>query len=224
VSKVNFDEYARDYERLASSQTRLFDSDSRYFACYRVELMKRVSGLRRGSILDFGCGIGRDTSHLCAAFPGSRVVGCDPSQESLAVARSENPEREFVQPEEIDAGSHFDLILASSVFHHIRPVERRAALQYCWQRLRPGGQMFVFEHNPYNPVTRHLVNTCPFDRDAVLLTRSETTSLLRAAGFGISAAAYCLFFPEILAVLRPLEPSLGWLPLGGQYFVAGTRS
>ena len=97
------------------------------------------------------------------------------------------------------------------------------ALGYCLERLRPGGRLFVFEHNPYNPVTRHLVNTCPFDADAVLLTRAETVSLLKAAGFEPSAAAYCLFFPQMLAVFRPLEAWLGWLPLGGQYFVAGRK-
>jgi hypothetical protein len=84
--------------------------------------------------------------------------------------------------------------------------------------------LFVFEHNPYNPVTRRLVNTCPFDADAVLLARAETVSLLKAAGLEPSAAAYCLFFPQMLAALRPLEAWLGWLPLGGQYFVAGRKS
>jgi hypothetical protein len=97
------------------------------------------------------------------------------------------------------------------------------ALGYCHERLRTGGRLFVFEHNPYNPVTRHLVNTCPFDADAVLLTRAETVALLKTAGLEPSAAAYCLFFPRLLAGLRPLETWLGWLPLGGQYFVAGRK-
>ena len=80
-------------------------------------------------------------------------------------------------------------------------------LRYCLERLKSGGQIFVFEHNPYNPITRHLVNTCSFDADAVLLTRRETIRRLTKAGFQISSAGYCLFFPQILSALRPLEPS-----------------
>jgi trans-aconitate methyltransferase len=224
VSKVDFDHYANEYERLAASQTRLFDADSGYFARYKVELMQRVSGLARGAILDFGCGIGRSLPHLRALFPDSRIVGCDPSAASLAVARCECPDGAFAQPQDIEPAPRFDLIFASCVFHHIEPGKRMEALGYCLERLRPGGSLFVFEHNPYNPVTRHLVNTCPFDADAVLLARAETVSLMKKAGLEPSAAAYCLFFPQMLAALRPLEAWLGWLPLGGQYFVAGRKS
>lgn len=223
MTKIDFDDYARSFEALTSSQTRLFDADRSYFDRYRVELMRRVSGPKTGAVLDFGCGVGLSTPHLRTAFPGSRIVGCDPSQESLALAREQMPDIEFMPPEDIAPEPQFNLMLASSVFHHIAPAARVETLRYCIDRLNRGGHMFIFEHNPYNPVTRHLVNTCPFDEDAILLTRRETTSLLRAAGFEIAAAAYCLFFPQILAALRPLEPSLGWLPLGGQYFVAGIR-
>lgn len=72
-------------------------------------------------------------------------------------------------------------------------------------------------------MTRRLVSTCPFDADAVLLGMSETTARMRDAGFAIETKAYCLFFPGSLAALRPVEDRLGWLPFGGQYFVAGVR-
>jgi hypothetical protein len=34
---------------------------------------------------------------------------------------------------------------------------------------------------------------------------------------------YYFFFPRFLAALPPLEPLLGWLPAGGQYYVVGER-
>jgi len=221
MAKINFDDYARDYTRLTSQQTKLFDFDPSYFARYKVELMKRVACRSPSAVLDFGCGIGTSTSHLRSSFSDARIVGCDLSSACLAKARDDAPDSEFVLPNEIQPGPHFDLILASCVFHHIPPDERQDALRYCLERLQPGGQIFVFEHNPYNPVTRHLVNTCPFDADAILLTRRETICRLLKAGFKISSAAYCLFFPQILSALRPFEPAFGWLPLGGQYFVQG---
>jgi SAM-dependent methyltransferase len=222
MMRINFDDYAREYERLASQQTKLFDSDHSYFACYKVELMKRIACRAPDAVLDFGCGIGRSTNPLRSAFSGARIVGCDLSSESLAKAREDAPDSEFVSPNDIQPGPYFDLIFASCVFHHIPPDERQNWLRYCLERLKPGGQIFVFEHNPYNPVTRHLVTTCPFDSDAILLTRWETAYRLLKAGFQISRAGYCLFFPNFLRALRPLEPALGWLPLGGQYFVAGS--
>lgn len=218
MTKIDFDQYAGQYDALLSAQTRFFDSDSQYFARYKIERVKQLAGdVRR--VLDFGCGIGRSIPHMRTAFPGADIIGCDPSADSLAIARRENPACRFLTPEELAAEPGFDLVMASCVFHHIPPAERQQALAYCRGRLKPGSRFVIFEHNPLNPVTRHMVNTCPFDADAVLLGLRETLARLRAAQFEVVHSAYCLFFPSALAALRPLENYLGWLPLGGQYFV-----
>ena len=31
------------------------------------------------------------------------------------------------------------------------------------------GNIFITEHNPYNPVTRKIVSECAYDKDAILL-------------------------------------------------------
>jgi hypothetical protein len=82
----------------------------------------------------------------------------------------------------------------------------------------------VFEHNPFNPVTRRIVNTCPYDADAVLLKPSELIGLLRQAQLIPSNQAYCLFIPPKFSSLAPLERYLQWLPLGGQYWVSANHS
>ena len=83
MTKINFDDFARDYKRLASQQAKqLFNSDPSYFARYKVELMKRSAGRSPSAVLDFGCGIGRSTYHLRFAFSDARIVGCDISAES----------------------------------------------------------------------------------------------------------------------------------------------
>ena len=81
----------------------------------------------------------------------------------------------------------------------------------------------MYEHNPYNPLTRHAVNTCSFDENAVLLKRTEVAKLFVKAGMEVVMQEYRVFFPAFLNLLRPLEKLLTWLPFGGQYFVVGKK-
>ena len=223
MAKIDFDQYAGQYEALIAAQTGFFDRDNDYFVRYKVERAKALAG-DVDAVLDFGCGVGRAMPYFRAAFPNADVVGCDPSADSLTIARRDNPDCRFLGMSELSAATKFDLVLASCVFHHITPAERQDALRYCYDRLKPGGHLVIFEHNPFNPVTRHLVNTCPFDADALLLTMAETKRRMRETQFEIAETGYCLFFPAPLAALRPLEKYLSWLPLGGQYFVSGIRA
>jgi hypothetical protein len=87
------------------------------------------------------------------------------------------------------------------------------------KNLNQGGELFIFEHNPYNPLTRRIVNNCEFDDDAILLTAREIKSRLLQSKFRFLQTHYTLFFPGFLSKLRFLEKYMEWLPLGGQYFV-----
>jgi hypothetical protein len=53
------------------------------------------------------------------------------------------------------------------------------------------------------------------------LPRSELLSLAQHAHFNDVRCRYIVFFPHLLAFLRPLEPSMGWIPFGAQYVVHG---
>ena len=222
VPRVDFDQYAGQYEATIAAQTNFFDGDSDYFARYKIELARQLVG-PVDSVLDFGCGVGRSMPHLRAIFPKADIVGCDPSVESLAIAREQNPTCRFESIEELGATSKFDLVIASCVFHHIPSQDRQTALRFCFSRLKENGHVIIFEHNPINPVTRHLVKNCPFDADAVLLSMGETTGRMRSAHLEIEVSGYCLFFPQQLASLRPFEKWLRWLPMGGQYFVCASK-
>jgi SAM-dependent methyltransferase len=222
VARVDFNQYAGQYDALLAAQTNFFDGDSNYFARYKIELVKQIVG-RVDAVLDFGCGIGRSMPHLREIFPDADIVGCDPSNDSLVIAREQNPTCRFVSMDELDADSKFDVVIASCVFHHIPPESRQMAISYCHSRLKDGGHFIIFEHNPINPVTRHLVNNCPFDTDAVLLSMRETVERMRSAHLNVDESSYCLFFPKALAMLRPFEKYLRWLPMGGQYFVCASN-
>lgn len=219
TEKVDFDQYTETYNELLRDGTKFFSTNEEYFARYKIDLIKKhtLHPVRR--ILEYGCGIGRNISHLKAAFPGAEIVGTDISEASLAFATNENAGVRFeMERADLDIGA-FDLIFVAGVFHHVAVAERLGVSQALHDRLSRSGSLFVFEHNPFNPVTRRIVDTCPYDADAVLLRPSELQSLLFATGLGISQKAYCLFVPPKLSWLMPLENWLQWLPMGGQYWV-----
>jgi hypothetical protein len=90
-------------------------------------------------------------------------------------------------------------------------------------KLAPGGKVVIFEHNPWNPLTRKAVADCAFDDDAILLWPWEARGVLRSAGFAHVVTDYIVFFPRALAFLRPLEPTLRRFILGAQQMVIATN-
>lgn len=223
--RVDFDDFTDNYNQLLSEKTQFFSSNEKYFARYKVNLVRKRVYSPVSRLLEYGCGIGRNISFLQKAFPDAVIVGSDISGASLEIARRANTGVEFVQGgENLDSIGQFDLIFVAGVFHHV-PIEQRVQVaRVLSKRLLPNGLLFVFEHNPFNPVTRHIVNKCPYDEDAVLLKPSELQGILRQAALSVERKAYCLFVPPRLSVLAQLESLLGWLPLGGQYWVEARHS
>ena len=69
--------------------------------------------------------------------------------------------------------------------HHIKKKDRRRILRELFRVLKPSGRLVIFEHNTLNPVTRKLVNECPFDVDAILITPIELTEYLTGRTFSV---------------------------------------
>lgn len=223
--KVDFDDYTDNYNSLLRESTGFFTEGEAYFAKYKVDILRREVLTNTKRLLEYGCGIGRNIPFLRVAFPDATIAGSDISEAGLEIARKENPGVEFfVERVGTDVANPYEVIFIAGVFHHIPLKERAAVMETLFERLAPGGTIVIFEHNPFNPVTRKIVNDCPYDRDAVLLRPSQLRALLADAGLTVCCSAYCLFVPPSLSVLLPLEAKLGWLPLGGQYWVKATRS
>lgn len=216
--KVDFDNYTSNYNSLLQQQTAFFSANEAYFARYKVDIVRRKVAVPVSRVLEFGCGIGRNVTFLQKAFPEAEVSGYDISEASLAIAREENPGIEFTANVDALAGP-YDLIFIAGVFHHVAVPERAGLAQKVLTLLAPMGNMFVFEQNPFNPITRRIVSNCPFDADAVLLKPAELRGILATAGFAVEKSGYCLFVPPKLSLLAPLENLLEWFPLGGQYWV-----
>ena len=226
MSAAEFDRFADDYLAIHSKNVALSGEVPGYFARYKIEEIRLRWTSRKQrepeAILDFGCGVGNSLNHFSELFPTSRITGYDVSERSLAVARRRvaaavslvlgDGEILGIEPQSQD------LIFSACVFHHIEPAKRLTIMRRLLRLLRPGGALVVFEHNPNNPVTRHIVATCPFDDDAVLLSASELARLQVHAGFERVRTRFTGFFPARLAVLRRFEGALSFLPIGAQYY------
>ena len=224
MSRVDFDDYSESYNRLMKEGVGFFDKEEGYFSRYKIEIVRRLTDEEPGRILEYGCGVGRNIGQIRALFPLSSIYGCDVSKKSIEAARKQNPDAEFFVIGEDRVSMEFDLVLLVNVLHHVLPQERKRLADSLAALLSGGGSLFVFEHNPFNPVTSRVVSTCPFDKDAVLLRPKEVSALMRGSGLEMGERGYCLFFPGFLRGLRRLEKYLFWLPLGGQYFYKARKT
>jgi len=231
MDEVEFDKFADEYRDLHAANIKLSGEDPEYFAEYKVvdiaaELAREHSVAR--TALDFGAGVGYSVPFFSRHLPTARVTCLDVSRKSLELGAARHGAaaefRHFDGRQIPYADSSFDVALASCVFHHIPHDEHLALLAEIRRVLTPGGRLFVFEHNPLNPLTRHAVNTCVFDEHARLILAPRMRRRALDAGFAVADVRYRIFFPRALRRLRPLEAQLTWLPLGAQYYVAARKS
>lgn len=225
---AEFDRYQTTYSDAVNESISFAGLDVDFFARLKaddfVSLAADVLGSpSRLSALDFGCGTGILDSLLTPHF--KRVAGVDVSEGLLATAAQANPAVEYKAydgvrlPYPDDA---FDSALAVCVLHHIDPPARATAAYELARVLRPDGLLAIYEHNPFNPLTRLAVSRCEFDEGVELLAKSETIALVENAGLKLVESRYLSLFPSRRPFLRKLERRVGRVPLGGQYVVAAT--
>jgi len=227
TEKVDFDNYAGRYENVLEKQLDFFGEENSYFAEYKVELVKDTLTQPPKKILEFGCGIGRNLKFFSKYFPDAEIYGADISAKSIEIAKSENPGVKFFLLNDEEIKNHsgkFDLVFISCVFHHIAPSLRTKSMKTIYSMMENEGSAYIFEHNPYNPVTRHIVNTCEWDTDAILLNMKESVELMEKSGLKVTERNYTLFFPAALKFMRFTENFLKKIPMGGQYYVKAVKT
>jgi SAM-dependent methyltransferase len=224
---VDFDEHARGYSDAVDRSVSFTGRDSAFFAKRKVEVLqslcrRSVGDLASLSVLDVGCGIGTTDRFLVSAV--AELHGVDISEEMVAVAH-ENVSRaefEWYDGEKLPYPDEtFDVSIAICVLHHVPAALQTAFTAEMRRVTKPGGLVAVFEHNPFNPLTRHAVSACELDRGVILLRPSKTRGLLASVGTVDGRSCHFLFSPFGGVLGRTLDGALGWLPFGGQYVVTG---
>ncbi len=240
MDQAEFDIFADQYSSLHAANIALSGETPGYFAEYKIKDMAteylKHSNQGRGppaqgrappAVLDFGAGVGNSVPFVRKYLPDAEIICLDVSTKSLEMGQGRFPGQAtflgFDGTRIPLPDASITIAFAACVFHHIDHDEHVSLLKELRRVLVPSGMAFVFEHNPYNPLTVHAVNTCPFDKNARLISGPAMRHRFRAAGFAAAKIRYRIFLPHSLRRLRPLEKWLTWLPLGAQYYTFAVK-
>lgn len=235
VGEQEFDDYSEDYSPAGNRLYGLIGCSPRTYLEVKADHLLRSLGRTRITpgdpgvrFLDFGCGAGDFLSVLRDRNLAWSMEGCDVSWGMLRTAAERHPElspevRLWNCAEDSIPASAFDLITVLSVLHHVPPKSLRDTLGRLWRALSPGGLLCIYEHNPWNPVTRFMVARTPIDKNAVLISQPTLVSHARAVGAGEPSLSNLLFFPPRLRFAGRVEAVLERIPLGGQYLMMACK-
>jgi SAM-dependent methyltransferase len=236
MAKNVFDRVARDYEKIHNRSlppgVHSVDFIHQRAATATRWICERYAG-KEFCYLDFGCGNGRmlkfliDSDALKPLVEQGRVrlFGFDTSVESINEARSLVGDDSVCLVSDLNdlpRDVRFDFVISCHVFHHIPPAERAETVERLASWMKSSSMLVIWEHNPFNPITRLLVKTCPFDDDARLLTLNTTKALFGKNSFRYRGHAYVNVFPPRwlrLNAVSATEVKLAGLPIGAQYWV-----
>lgn len=232
---AEFDKHAKNYDGGIDNSVKRMMGDADSFIAVKARwLMRREPDLRAGSLslLDYGCGAGDLMRVLAGMGTRAAFMGCDVSAGMLAEAARRWPATigpaPALEPQEgartSFADGQFDVAVISAVLHHVPPAERPAVYAELGRVLRPGGRLYVFEHNPRNPLVRYVIARTPIDANAILLDAGEVRQGLLEAGRYAFATDYLMFMPPGMAFLHVVDRALAWLPLGAQYVVVARKA
>jgi len=225
-----FDKYKNTYQEEVDKSTAFIGKGQEFFTQVKARHIVAITERHFTSpssidVLDIGCGVGLTDHFLTHHF--DNFYGIDISTGGLEQAKKRNPTVKYQEGSALDIpfpNETFDFIFIICVMHHIPPKHWNDAMNEMRRVLRPNGCLVVFEHNPYNPLTRQAVSNCVFDKDAVLLSMKKLQNLLQKAHFSILEQEYILFFPFKNALFSRIERFLTWCPLGAQHFVLGQKT
>ena len=226
-TRSEFDAYDQNYSETVNRAIAFsglnVDFFTRVKADYFVDLIESLRPpAARAEVLDIGCGVAN--AHPLLARRVGRIAGVDVSDACIAKAAEQNPNNEYQSFDGINLpypNDSFDAVSAVCVFHHIPVVHRVELARDIRRVLRAGGLFAMFEHNPLNPLTVHVVNNCEFDKSAVLLGNRDAEAILHEAGFRAIVTDFILTVPPAGRLLRAVDRFFARVPIGAQYFTAG---
>jgi S-adenosylmethionine-diacylgycerolhomoserine-N-methlytransferase len=143
-------------DRIYRHQRHIYDASRKFYLLGRDELITKLSPPIGGSVLEIGCGTGRNLVKLARAYPRARFHGLDISAEMLETARQSlrrsglgdrirlaQADATQFDPLGLFGRAGFDRILISYALSMIPPW--RQALAEAARHLAPGGSLHIVD-------------------------------------------------------------------------------
>lgn len=230
-TNTDFDHYADDYEKLHKNSVKASGFELTYFDEHKIKIVyndfitNEKSDNKNLKILNFGCGIGKSENFINKYFNDCTIFSVDVSERSIITAKEKNKHFkniEFIKfntVEELQFNTKFDIIFVANVFHHIPKEFHLTVLKHLRSFLSSTGYLYIFEHNPRNPLTRNAFETCEFDIGCEMISPVQLKKMCASSGYTTIIRRYILFFPKFLSFMSNLEFFLKWCPIGAQYYI-----
>lgn len=146
--------HAERMDRQYRYQRHLYDLTRKYYLFGRDRLLKQIPAEAGQSILEVGCGTGRNIEHMARLYPHARFFGLDISKEMLETAHRRfarkgvsAPRLHVADAASFSAGEFgetgFDHIVISYALSMIPAWER--AVECSLAALKPGGSLHVVD-------------------------------------------------------------------------------
>lgn len=197
-----------------------------------VRLVKKfLKDAKKLNCLSIGCGTGEAEAHYASYF--NKVIGIDYSKAMIAKAKKlnlKNTKFKVMNATKLDfKDNYFEVIVIFNVLHHVQSYHGIIKILKESERvLKNNGILLIYEMNPFNPVTRHVIKTLDIDKEVnlngfkrnkfpttlspkQLKTITDKTNLKKITDY------FLIFFPKMLGFLNPLETFFEKIPLGGLY-------
>ncbi|AMJ63594.1 methyltransferase [Bosea sp. PAMC 26642] len=137
-------------------QRHIYDASRKFYLLGRDELIAGLAPPRGGSILEIGCGTGRNLIKIAQTYPGRACHGLDVSDAMLATARQSvaraglsgrivlaQADATGFDPQALFGRAGFDRIVISYALSMIPPW--RGVVEEAMRRLSPDGELHIVD-------------------------------------------------------------------------------
>jgi S-adenosylmethionine-diacylgycerolhomoserine-N-methlytransferase len=149
-------ETTRRMNRMYRRQRHIYDGTRRYYLLGRDRLISGLGPTAGASVLEIGCGTGRNLVHAARLYPDARFFGIDISTEMLTSAISSISRRDLTKrirvahgdatafsPQVLFGVPKFDHVMISYSLSMIP--DWRRVLEAAARRLKPGGRLHIVD-------------------------------------------------------------------------------